>query len=485
MSEFDDDGDPAEVLLPPSLIGRVKTRLRKLADWRRDEMLRRLYRNASMLVAGEGFAALLQLASIGLTTRALGKYEWGVLAAVIAYTHLIGSLVKFQTWQAIVKFGADAMARGDSEGLGRLIRFTTALDLGTAILAATTCVATLPLYFAWSNLDTHYQEFALIYSAAALFTVSATPTGILRLFDRFDLLARIPPISAGLRLAGCIIAWYLGGGLWHFGMIWLGCAGADRLLFVVAGWLELKRRGYGRALFGSLRNVTEGHQGLWRFAVAGNLQSSLNALNREVDTLLLLKILGPEAAGLWSLAKRFSAVLSGPARWFLVSVFPQLAKLWAAHDYRLFRRLILRGSATAGTVGILAVSLFAVIGPSLISIIAGSNFSGAYVPTLLLMTSRVVTLFAMPMNPALLAMNRPMKSLKITVVVTVVYLPVLAVLSASLGLLGTGLGRILAETIPFFWLASVVLRTVRRHIERARRLQPGVEAAPLISPGAT
>ena len=476
MSDPDSE-DPAEILPPPGRAARLRARLRKIADWRHDRMLQRLYGNALKLLAGEGTAALLGLASLALTTRALGISEWGVLATVMAFTHLVGNLIKFQTWQAVVKFGADALARDDSPALQRLVRFTTSLDLGTAAIAVAICLLAMPWYLDWVGIDARHLDFALVYCAGALFTISATPTGILRLFDRFDLMAMIAPVGPLTRLAACTVAYFYGGGLWAFGMIWLASVLIDRVILIFVGWRELARRGHARGLLRVGGVSTEGHAGLLKFAVAGNLQSSINAAVKEVDTILVARLVGPDAAGLWTLAKRFAAVLGGPARLFVVSAFPQLARLWATHDYRMFRRFVLRTSLTAGGGGLLATLGFALIGPWIVVLVFGAKNAAAYLPTLLMMLSRSVGMFATPMTPALLAMNRPVKSLKIAAAMAAINLPITVALTAMFGLLGVGLGRIAAEALPLVVTSATVFRTLQRHRERAARAQAHAHAA--------
>ena len=66
----------------------------------------------------------------------------------------------------------------------------------------------------------------------------------------------------------------------------------------------------------------------------------------------------------------------------------------------------------------------------------------------------------------LLAMNRPMKSLKVAVMLAVVYLPLLALLTWQLGLVGAGIARVLGEVMPLAVVTGIVMRTIGRHIRR-------------------
>lgn len=470
MSDTSNAQDP-DLVPSATPLDRLKTRLRKIAGWRRDEMLRKLYRNAAMLVAGEGFGAVLTLGTIALATRGLGRLDWGVLATVIAFTHLIGSLIKFQTWQAVVKYGADALEAKDPSALRRLLSFTALLDLATALVAFAVCIALAPVYADFAGLPAGTAEFLTFYSLSALFAVSATPIGVLRLLDRFDLLAGVAPIGPALRLGLVAVAYATGGGLWEFGAAWLAASAVERVMMIALGWRELRRRGLLAGATWSPRGLTAGHPGLWRFVIAGNLQSSLNALGKEADTLIVQKFVGTEEAGLWTLAKRYAGVLSGPSRLFVVSIFPQLSKLWAADGHREFRRLTLRSSLTSGVGAICIVALFAALGETLIRWINGPEYVGAFFAILLFLASRSINVFASPFNPAMLAMGRAVKNLKLAALTTAFAIPAMALLSWQFGLLGAGLARVLTELLILGVLSWTVFRLVGVRIRAARRAE--------------
>ena len=84
---------------------------------------------------------------------------------------------------------------------------------------------------------------AALYATSTFFMVTATPIGLLRLFDRFDLLARRDALGAAVRLAGAALAAAFGGGLPAFLGAWYAAVALGGLALIAGAWTELRRRG--------------------------------------------------------------------------------------------------------------------------------------------------------------------------------------------------------------------------------------------------
>ena len=72
-----------------------------------NELLKRLFKNSSILFSGNLWVSILGLASFALTAKALGTEQFGLLVLVTTYVLLIDKLVNFQAWRALIKFGSD------------------------------------------------------------------------------------------------------------------------------------------------------------------------------------------------------------------------------------------------------------------------------------------------------------------------------------------------------------------------------------------
>jgi O-antigen/teichoic acid export membrane protein len=323
--------------------------------------------------------------------------------------------------------------------------------------------------------------FAVFMSLGAFFTVSATPVGILRLFDRFGLLAAADPLGPLVRLGLCALFYFSGlHDIWAFGAAYLVASAIDRAITVFFGWRELRRHDLVPRRRDLWASKSENHPGLWKFAVANNLRVSLGVLTKDSDDLIVAAFAGPAGAALWRTAKQVSSVLTVPARLFVVSVFPQLAKLWSTRDYRGFRRLIMRSSITSTIGALLVVALFVAVGPYLLHLFffkaSQKGFLAAFEPSLLLISARVVSMFMSSFLPALTAMGRAVRNLKIALVLACITTPFMLFMTWQFGVMGAGTSRILAEVLTAAAFGYTVLTAINGRI-RAAADDPHAEPA--------
>ena len=100
----------------------VSPQAKSSADIR--SIFRRIGRNAGKLFGGRMVFGLLNLGSSILAVRAVGLENFGVIVLLQAYVRLISGLLKFRSWAAVTKFGADALQAGRNDDFRRLIGFT-------------------------------------------------------------------------------------------------------------------------------------------------------------------------------------------------------------------------------------------------------------------------------------------------------------------------------------------------------------------------
>lgn len=155
-----------------------------------DPVLGRVLSNAAVLLGGRVANAVMGLAAIALTARALGLTSFGVLILIHAFAQFLGETVKFQSWQTVLHYGARPLAEGRPADFGKVLRFTLALDaIGAIVGVAVGLIATLA-FGDRLGLSPEHRPAAALYVLSVAFMVSATPMGLLRLLDRFDVLAR-------------------------------------------------------------------------------------------------------------------------------------------------------------------------------------------------------------------------------------------------------------------------------------------------------
>jgi O-antigen/teichoic acid export membrane protein len=449
-----------------NVLSRISRRaFQTVRHWFTDGVFRRIFKNAALMLTGRATNGLLGLATLSLSARGLGLELFGVFVLLQTYVQVITALATFQSWQAVIRYGAISLEENDTPGFQALLKFTTGLDFAGVLLGTLIGFAAAPLigpYLGWSEQVIGYaQPFSLLI----LFTMTATPTGLLRLYDRFDLLAAQAVVTPLFRLVGVAVAVFLDAPLWGYLVAWFVASVIGGAVLIYLGWREARRHGRLMGLDLSFRGTTAAHGGIWRFSIFSNLHASLQIVTGQMSTLLVGVLAGPAAAGIFKIGRDVATAISKPAELLNQSIYPEFARLGSRGDWQDFKRLIVRGGvvAGAGAVALLILAIFA--GRFFIGVFFGPDFAEAYLPLVLLVATAGMTICGFPMDPALYAMGRPSIPLRIdTVVILGLYLPSLVILTRVYGPTGAAAASLITAAVSVVAMTLLTAGQLRRRI---------------------
>ena len=269
------------------------TRAEEIAGVR--PILRRVVGNAGLLLGGRTVNAILSLGYMAIAARALGVAELGVLVLIQAFAQFLGEVVKFQSWQTILQYGTRALNEGRPKEFQRVLRFTTVLDLASTVLGIAIGIAGSVLFAGRLGWTLDQAPTTAVYMLSIAFMVSAVPLGLLRLFDRFDVMARQAALIAFIRVVGGGVALFLLPTLEGFLIAWAAGTVGSWLYLAAHALNELRKRDLLKDM--SWRGpLTEDLPGAWRFAWNTNLASTLDVAMTHVATLMIGALVGPAQA---------------------------------------------------------------------------------------------------------------------------------------------------------------------------------------------
>ena len=159
-----------------------------MKHWFRDGVLRAVLRNAGYLGSTKLVGAGLGIVALSCAGRGLGPALFGVLSLVHTYALGANSIVKFQSWQLIIRYGAPALQRGDERTARDAISLALGLDISSGLVGMIAAMALLPVLAGDFGIDHAYLGLAIAYCTLVPTMSAATATGVLRLLDRFDLI---------------------------------------------------------------------------------------------------------------------------------------------------------------------------------------------------------------------------------------------------------------------------------------------------------
>ncbi len=400
-------------------------------------ILKRIMANAGALLGGRAVNALVGLAYIALTARGLGAATMGVLVLINAFAQFLGEVVKFQSWQTVLNYGAPALLADDRPRFQQVVRFALMLDLISGVAGVGLGVAGAYLLGPVLGWPREMAPTAALYALSIVAMTSATSMGLLRLFDRFRWLAAEQAISSCVRLVGCAIAFGLHASVGGFLAAWAAGSLASFAYLAGLAWRDLRRQGLlqGFTVAGPL---SVGLDGVWRFAGATNFSSSLDVAFTHIVTLAVGAVLGPAPAALWRVGRQVADGLAKPARLMIPALYPELAKLRAAGGIEQMRSLAVRIGLVGGAAAAALLAVTALAGKPLLSLVMGPAFAAASNVMTWQVAAAAVGVLALPIEPMLVTLGAAGAAMRVRLMVCAGYLLALVPLVKTLGLNGAG-----------------------------------------------
>jgi O-antigen/teichoic acid export membrane protein len=425
-------------------------------------IVRRIYQNLGLLLGGKAAAGLISLIYMVIAARVLGPDSYGVLVLVNYFAMLVGGIVAFPGWHAIVRYGVGPANENDHAAVIRLLRFAGAIELLGGILAVLIAASIAPILGPRLGWSAEAQAVAIPYSFAVLATVRATPGGYLQILRRFDLLGLHNIVTPVMRLIGTLVVVGFGWGLRGFLIAWLIAALVEGVSLWIAGIYLARRHLPNTPLLGRVNDVRQEHAGLGRFMVTANADVMLSDLAGRVTPLIVGWVLGPAAAGLYSIAHRTTIVISQPAQILGQAAYAELARLVSQGSASIaIRHALMRcvGIALASTLPILIIVAF--FAREITILIAGAAFSGAANVMIWLAVARVIAMIGPPTSAALIALGRPGLSVTSNLVASIGLLPLLPFFNTIWGLSGAGLHAVLQSLAATTLLGTFLWRVTK------------------------
>ncbi len=431
-----------------------------MRHWLKDAHFRSLLKNSSYLAVSKGVAALASIATLAFAGRGLGVAMFGMLILIVSYAKAASGLSKFQSWQLIVRYGGSALATGEHEEFKASTGFAFALDAISGVGGMILAVMILPFLGHWFGIADQYLWLAMLYCTLLPTMGAATPVGVLRALDRFDLISwqgTTYPIARAL-MAGTAFA--MQAPFEAYVAIWfITDLGGDIYLWFLA-WRELRRRGLMTGIRPTLRPTTL--PGAWRFAIHVNLTASLQTAWGPIARLVVGGLLGPSAAALFRVASSLADSAQKPADFLAKAFYPEIVRMDLATKHPW--RLMLRSAALSGFVALAAVLILLVIGKPLVEVLFGKEFLGTYPILMVLIIAPVIGIFSFPLPSMLYALDRPDAPLKSRLIGTLVYFIVIGPMCLRFGVMGAAAAFVLGYAA----MALVLVAQVRTEYRRVR-----------------
>ncbi len=429
--------------------------------------MRAIARNLGWMLASRGVLAVLSLVYLAIVTRTLGVNGFGRFALITGASQALATVVGFQTWQIIVRYGTQHLGTADRDPgqkdsdalrLARLFKACGLLDLASAVVGVVLAAIIIRTWGEALGVRPVHARATMLFTLAQLLSIRSTPLGILRLRDRFSFAAAADSVTPVMRLVGAVVAAVFLPSVTGFLIAW----GLAEVLTAAAYWAALARTGDLKLLFArgiGVRDVVVDHPGIVRFSLATNASSSLGLSSKQIPLLLVGGTVGTASAGAFRLALQLAQALTKVSQLLARAAFPEIVRAVAAGGLARVRQMIMRSFLMASVVAAFAFLIVVLFGHPVLTLMGGKEFGRAYPILLWLAAAGCVDLVTVGFEPLLLAANRIGATFIARLVGIVVLFGVSFWLSPSLGVIGIGVA-VLANALIVAVMLGVATRAL-------------------------
>jgi O-antigen/teichoic acid export membrane protein len=428
----------------------------------RDTPLSRIVSNSGWLFSGKLIAALLSFFYLALVTRTLGPQAFGIFIMIVATVQFIASLLSFDSWQAVVKYGQAAVSVGDRSELGSLASLCLAIDVASAVAGILVAGAVLLLLNDLMGLSADDLYAATIYAAVTLLSIRSTAVGLLRLNDKFAAGAMSDTMSSISRMIGASLAALFMPSVEGFLIAWA----VSEIVVATTYWIMVYyhcRHRLDRLSIVSAFAAWGKFPSLIRFLFACNFNMTLKALLTQGPILLVGSFVGVTQAGLYRLASQLAGALALIAQMISRSIFSEMARSQGRITATVGHQELyqtLNHTLRIAAIGAAVISLLLIFaGEPFLLLMAGNEFLGAYPMLLLLGFSAVLDFAGVSFIPLLLATDRARIAVWVQMAGIIILAILLAFMLPAYGAQGAASAVLAVGLIQFIALGWIV-RTV-------------------------
>ncbi|MEM7781136.1 MAG: lipopolysaccharide biosynthesis protein [Pseudomonadota bacterium] len=420
--------------------------------------MKRLFTNMGWLLGGRGINAVLSLVYLALATRTLGLEGFGYFAAIIALGQAVTGLANFQTWQFIVRWGANGES-GKDGNVHDATGFAIALDSLSVVMG--TALAALLVWSApyWLPLPADLYALTFAYCVVSLLSIRTTPTGILRLRFKFPTATAAEAVQPIIRAGGAVLAVIYMPNVMGFVLAFA----AAEVAVAVALWIAAARTERIALSAYSFTRIPAKHTDVWRFVWSTNMSGSLTIAGKQVMILLVGTFGGAALLGGFRVASQLGQALVSLAQTVSKAILPELVH--AKEDALSMARRMANIALIGGVIAVLMALFFGRWG---LETLAGQEFRGFYWAMVILAIAGAVELVGASLESLLVSAGRAGTAFVVRAVPTVLALLLLDVAIDWNGTKGAALAVLGSSSLAVigFYVAILNLSEIKIEVKK-------------------
>lgn len=366
---------------------------------------RRILRSGAWLFLPKTLSAVLSLIYLAVSTQTLGAADFGKFMLIFSFAQLIAGFTSFQTWQILIRYGTNLVHDKAHAELAELTLFCIILDLIGAALTLVLAIFGAWLLAANQGWENNETIAVIVFTTLLVLSSRSTPTGLLRISDRFGDAALPDMLVPIIRLVGTGILVLTQPTIWGFLAIWL----LSEFVPTILVWINVLRQLKLPLRWSNLPRLNSLQQrfpGIGRFALWSNASSSFKLTSQQMVAVIVGIYVGAAAAGFFRLGYQLGQVFARIGDAVSMALFTEYARVSHIGGSKDAGALLSKMMKVSGVAAMLVLAIVGLAGEPIIVWLFGVEFVAAYPLVMILGTAAAVQFATLGLEPALLTAGK-------------------------------------------------------------------------------
>lgn len=379
-----------------------------LHKFQENELILRILKNAGYLFSATGVSSAMSMLQSILAGRLLGPATFGVLGSVTAFTSVVNRFASFRMNELVVRYVGFYQENDDPKRAAAVFKVASLLEVGSSIVALGLIFWLAPLGARFFAQDVSLAFWFKLYGIIVLANlIYESATGLLQIFDRFQIIAIINVIQSAVTLILVIISFFADFGLNAVILAYMIGKMIGSLGISIAALIEAGKRWGSKWWCTPLSLLKSEMRSLFTFAFSTNLSSTISLIAKDSEVLWVSGFLGAKMAGYYKTALALTGLIQLPISPLPGATFPELTREIARKNWNNVRYILRQGSRLAAAYSIPVTLGLVILGRWVISVTYGSEYIPAYEPLIILLTGYTFVNILYWNRVALLSFARP------------------------------------------------------------------------------
>lgn len=415
---------------------KIKKYIHKI---KKNKFYKSLLKNSFWAFAGDMSASILNLVVTIFLIKLIGNNDYGILVLAQSYMQIVDVSLNVQCWKGVIQYGQKCLIQKNINKLNEYIKLGILLDLITAILGGLVSYFLANLIgniFDWSN---EMIIFSKIFSFTIFSHLSGTSTAILRIFDKFYLVAIQKFLTSLIKLIVIMILFFYLGKVSLITATIVYCFTdiiGNILLVIFALIIYLKKTKLSNIL---KSNIPKDFKKFISFTLWSTLGDIVDIPVNYFD-VFIISLLGNELVSVFKVFKQCVAMVKKVTSAVQQAIMPQFSELSAlgmkAKGYQIvlkIRNIILK-------VMIPITLIIGILSPIWLELFYGKLYASYWYVLAIYLLIQIIALSYTAIHPFYISLNKPKRETIFVLISNIIYMIIAYILIRKIGMLGIVIG---------------------------------------------